>query len=145
MLMNFAALGGLWVSHRLLVVKSVPRHGRLQAIFCLILLHNSSTSLTFIGVLFPLDFWLISRQLCLFVISTTTHQMIWSKSGTDLLFMWCMKCKRNERRGRVYLFVLLPNLLIVFSQTYIFVGLTEKLCGDFYLYSCPCIKTTSTI
>jgi hypothetical protein len=106
MLMNFTALGGLWVSHRLLVVKSVPRHGRLQAIFCLILLH----SITFIDVLFPLEFWLISLQLCLFVISTTTHQMIWSGSGTDLLFMWCMKWKRNERRGRVYLFVLLPSI-----------------------------------
>jgi hypothetical protein len=48
--------------------------------------------------------------------------MILSESGTDLLFMWCMKCKRNEGRVHVYLFVLLPNLLIVFSQTYVFVG-----------------------
>ena len=43
------------VSHRLLVVKAVLRHGLLQAIFRLILLHNFSTSLTFIGAPFPLD------------------------------------------------------------------------------------------
>jgi len=71
--------------------------------------------------------------------------MILSESGIDLLFMWCMKFKGNDGRGRVHPFVLLPNLLMVFSLSSVFMGLTEKLFGEFCLYSCPCIKTTCTI